>query len=175
MNILSILLGGYFGSRLMKNIREDKGYTYGIYSRLQSYRHSGMFIIGTEVKAAVVDDAIKEIHKEIAILQKEKVSSGELEKVKNQASSRFIRGLRSTRRMASRLGRSELGLGWREIPRSLERMKAVTAQDVMDVAKKYFTKDNRTVGILNRKSEGRKEQRRGRRRGRPEGRPESGG
>ncbi|HEX9974155.1 MAG TPA: insulinase family protein, partial [bacterium] len=62
-----------------------------------------------------------------------------------------IRGLGSNSRLASQLGRNELGLGWRDIQNSLERLKAVTAEDVMRVAKIYFVKDNRTVGILVRK------------------------
>jgi zinc protease len=53
--------------------------------------------------------------------------------------------------LAAQLGRSELGPGWRDLQNSLERLKAVTADDVMRVAKTYFVKDNRTVGILVRK------------------------
>jgi len=93
---------------------------------------------------------------EIDRLKTEPVSDYELQKVKNQAEASFIRGLRSSRRLASRLGRSELRLGWRDIPRSLERMKAVTAKDIIRVAKKYFRRDNRTVGILVRKSRSRR-------------------
>ena len=92
------------------------------------------------------------IYAEIERLKMEPVPEYELQKVKNQQEARFIRGLRSSRRMASRLGRAELGLGWRSLSGSLERMKAVTAEDIMRVAKEYFTRDNRTVGILVRES-----------------------
>jgi len=176
-SIISGILNGRTG-RLYKKLVKEMDMAINVFGYGGGNAYAGEFTFGGQPKEAdghTPEDLEKAIMVEIERLKSEPVTDYELEKVKNQASSRFIRGLRSTRRMASRLGRSELGLGWREIPRSLERMKAVTARDVMDVANKYFTKDNRTVGILNRKSEGKKEQRKGRRRGRPEGRQESGG
>lgn len=68
-SILCTILGDYFGSRLMKNIREDKGYTYGIGSMIQELKETGVFIIATEVGVDQRELAIKEIEKEIRILQ----------------------------------------------------------------------------------------------------------
>ena len=76
------LLGGFFGSRLMKNIREDKGYTYGIYSSLYPLNHSGYFVISADVKAEYEQETIREIYKEIKRLQEEPVLAQELEVVK---------------------------------------------------------------------------------------------
>ena len=59
MHVLNTVFGGYFGSRLMTNIREDKGYTYGIGSGITSLQHSGYFFISTEVGVDVTKQAIK--------------------------------------------------------------------------------------------------------------------
>jgi zinc protease len=83
LTILTTILGGYFGSRLMKNLREDKGYTYGISSNISHLEHASLFMIGTQVKAQYTEDAIQEINREITRLQNDDISSEELELVKN--------------------------------------------------------------------------------------------
>ncbi len=91
--ILNTILGGYFGSRLMSNIREDKGYTYGIGSGLASMQQSGYFYIATEVGANVCKNAIHEIFKEIEILQNELVPAEELNLVRNYLYGSFQRSI----------------------------------------------------------------------------------
>ena len=76
--VLNTILGGYFGSRLMRNIREDKGMTYYIGSHLENYRYGGLFEISTEVKPRAIDRCIREIRREIDLLQTELVSEKEL-------------------------------------------------------------------------------------------------
>ena len=83
MKVLTTILGGYFGSRLMSNIREDKGYTYGIGAGIAAYRNEGYFYISTEVGSDVCEKALYEIYKEIRILQDELVSEEELSLVRN--------------------------------------------------------------------------------------------
>ena len=83
MKILSTALGGYFGSRLMANIREDKGYTYGIGSGMMSFKNEGWFYISTEVGTDVTADALKEIYLEIERLRTDLISDEELELVRN--------------------------------------------------------------------------------------------
>lgn len=90
------LLGGFFGSRLMKNIREDKGYTYGIYSHLYSLNNDGYFNIGTEVNGENEQATLEEIFKEIGKLQTELVDKTELETVKNYMAGSFAGSLSST-------------------------------------------------------------------------------
>ena len=68
LQILNTVLGGYFGSRLMNNIREDKGYTYGIGSGISSLQDAGYLFIATEVGAEVCADALIEIYKEIELI-----------------------------------------------------------------------------------------------------------
>jgi zinc protease len=81
--VLNTILGGYFGSRLMANIREDKGFTYGIGSALVSLKNTGYFFIASEVGADVCSQAMFEIQKEVNLLKTEKVSNGELDLVRN--------------------------------------------------------------------------------------------
>ena len=81
--VMNKLLGGFFGSRLMKNIREDKGLTYGIYSHLYALNNEGYFSIATDVKGELTQKAIDEILKEVRLLQTELAPEDELETVKN--------------------------------------------------------------------------------------------
>jgi len=93
MLLLNEVLGGYFGSRLMKNIREEKGLTYGISSNLALFGQAGYFVIGTDVKREFTQQTIEEIHKEIKILQTELVVESELETVKNYMVGSFAGSL----------------------------------------------------------------------------------
>jgi len=81
--ILNTIIGDYFGSRLMANIREDKGYTYGIGSMMAELNEFGYFLIATEVRKDVQAHTLEEIKFEFNRLQTELVSEGELELVKN--------------------------------------------------------------------------------------------
>ncbi len=83
LQVLNTTLGGYFGSRLMMNIREDKGYTYGIGSGLGSLKHTAFFTISSEVGTEVCANTLKEIEFEINRLRTEKISEEELTLVKN--------------------------------------------------------------------------------------------
>lgn len=93
MILLNEVLGGYFGSRLMKNIREEKGLTYGISSNLALFGQAGYFVIGTDVKREFTQQTIDEIHKEIKILQTKLISGSELEVVKNYMVGSFAGSL----------------------------------------------------------------------------------
>jgi len=90
MYLLNSVLGGYFGSRLSSNIREDKGYTYGIYSSLDMMLKDGYFTISTDVGNKYLEDTLKEIYKEIKLLQTEFVQEEELTLVKNYIKGNFL-------------------------------------------------------------------------------------
>lgn len=83
LQILNTVLGGYFGSRLMSNIREEKGYTYGIGSGIISYKESAYFVVASQVKKEVRNEATAEVYKEIERLQQKLVPAEELETVRN--------------------------------------------------------------------------------------------
>ncbi|MFT4062375.1 MAG: pitrilysin family protein [Edaphocola sp.] len=83
MLLLNTVFGGYFGSRLMTNIREEKGFTYGIHSQLYSYKHAGAMLIATEAGKDVCAQTMEEVYKEMALLCREPIGEEELMLVKN--------------------------------------------------------------------------------------------
>lgn len=91
--LLITVLGGYFGSRLMSNLREDKGYTYGIYARTQIYRGVIVFYITADVAGTAADDAEKEILHELQRLVDEPVSDEELDLVRTVLAGDFLRSV----------------------------------------------------------------------------------
>ncbi|GAA3934190.1 pitrilysin family protein [Hymenobacter algoricola] len=93
LQVLIKVLGGYFGSRLMKNIREDKGFTYGIYASISSRENANSLIIGTDVNAASTAAAVGEIHHELKRLQQELIPIDELQTVKNYMAGKFANEL----------------------------------------------------------------------------------
>jgi predicted Zn-dependent peptidase len=90
LRILTTILGGYFGSRLMKNIREDKGYTYGINALQVSFIQAGFIGIMTDVKSETTKNTIDEIYKEIERLKVEKIGDDELNLVRNYMMGEFM-------------------------------------------------------------------------------------
>lgn len=91
MMVVNQVLGGYFGSRLMKNLREEKGYTYSVGSAIISNKYEGYLTIATEVGSHVSDEALKEIRKELSLLREETVPEGELQLVKNFMMGELLR------------------------------------------------------------------------------------
>lgn len=88
--LLNTILGGYFGSRLMTNIREEKGYTYGIYSAWQSFRHDHLLYINTDTDKKYSDDCVKEIFWEMQRLQEEEIQEEEMMLAKNYLMGRLL-------------------------------------------------------------------------------------
>ena len=91
--LLNEVFGGYFGSRLMQNIREDKGYTYSIYSHLATMKEDAFFVIKSEVKKDKKERVIEEINREIEMLQKNLIIQKELEQVKNYLKGSILNSL----------------------------------------------------------------------------------
>ena len=83
VQVLNNLFGGFFGSRLMSNIREDKGYTYGIYSYIQNHIQETAWIISTEAGRDVCEATVAEVYKEMEVLRKDLVGKDELMLVRN--------------------------------------------------------------------------------------------
>jgi predicted Zn-dependent peptidase len=139
MQVVNTILGGYFGSRLMTNIREDKGYTYGIGSSLLSLQHDGIFTIATEVGTDVKDQALEEIAKEIEKLRTELVPDEELKLVKNYILGTFLRsadGPFALSELLKSVVDYELTLDYFED--FLETVKSITANQIKDLAVKYL-------------------------------------
>jgi predicted Zn-dependent peptidase len=88
--LLNTVFGGYFGSRLMLNIREDKGYTYGIYSGLQTYRHDGAFYIQTDTSKENLNACLHEIKTECQRIRNDLITADELSQAKNYLLGKFL-------------------------------------------------------------------------------------
>lgn len=142
LNFLNTLFGGYFGSRLMTNIREEKGYTYGIYSSLHSMLNSGYFGIGTEVGVDVCDAAIKEIYHEMNRLQQEAIPKQEVELVRNYLLGRLQSSLDGPFKISGLFkGLLIYDLNIDYIYALIETINTVTAADLQDLAIKYLNVD----------------------------------
>lgn len=141
--VLNTILGGYFGSRLMANIREDKGYTYGIGSGLTSYVNAGYFAISTEVGADVTNNALDEIYKEIKRLREDLVSTEELETVRNYILGQFLRSVDGPFALAEKFKAIyEFNLGYDYYSTYFESVKNVTSAELRDLANKYLQQND---------------------------------
>jgi len=143
MVVLNTLFGGYFGSRLMSNIREEKGFTYGIYSSLAPYINSGSFIIHTEVGRDVIEPALKEIYHEMRTLCDEPADEEELLLVKNYLLGNLLGDLDGPFQIIQRWRTLILnGLTIDHFNRNIDIYKSVTAKQLQELAQKYFQPDD---------------------------------
>ncbi len=151
--ILNTILGGYFGSRLMKNIREDKGYTYGIYSALISFQESAAFFIISEVGSDVSESAVKEIYAELRKLRTEAISEQELDLVKKYLSGSILCSFdgpfQTSERFKSLL---ELNINFKSYYSDLvDTIKSISPQELLDTARNYFMEENMFELVVGKK------------------------
>ena len=137
--VLNGVLGGYFGSRLMSNLREDKGMTYGISSSLDTLHHDGFFLIGAEVGKEHRERAVEEIFHEMRLLGEELVPEEELDMVRNYLLGTLLNVLDGPLNTGS-VVRSYIA---REQPLdAFERMdrtiRTVTPERLRELAQKYL-------------------------------------
>jgi predicted Zn-dependent peptidase len=137
--VLNEVFGGYFGSRLMRNIREDKGFTYGISSQLPQQSRAGYLLIGTDVKKTDTQQTLDEIRREMERLQTELVPADELETVRNFMTGEFVGSLNTPFEIADRHKVRIL----ENLPDDfhatyVEKLRAVTAEQVRDIARQYL-------------------------------------
>lgn len=152
LQILNTVLGGYFGSRLMNNIREDKGYTYGIGSGISSLQDAGYLFIATEVGAEVCAAALTEIYKEIEILKNELVGEEELTLVKNYMLGSMLGSLENVFSHADKFKNIHFfGLGYDYYENYIAKVKAITAEDIKLLANKYLNKEDFTEVVVGKK------------------------
>lgn len=137
--VLNTILGGYFGSRLMANIREDKGYTYGIGSGLSSLDKGAAFFIASEVGADVCRAAVAEIEKEIVLLKTELVTESELSLVRNYMLGSLLGSLENIFSHADKFKNIYFaGLDYDYYERYTDAVKNITAEEILRLAQKYL-------------------------------------
>jgi len=134
-----ILGGGSFNTRLFQNLREDKAYTYGSYSRLSTDKRIGYFSASAQVRTSVTDSALNEIIYEINRMQKELVSDNDLQLIKNMMTGSLSRSLEDPQTIANfALNIERYNLPSDYYHTYLEQVAAVTAEDVKQMAIKYL-------------------------------------
>jgi predicted Zn-dependent peptidase len=141
--VLNNLFGGFFGSRLMSNIREDKGYTYGIYSYIQNQIQESAWVISTEAGKDVTEATIDEIYKEMQVLRSELVGDEELLLVRNY----MIGGI-----LGDLDGPFQIMAKWKNIIlnkldesffyESIQEIKSISAEELKALANKYLVPEN---------------------------------
>jgi len=144
-----ILGGSGFSGRLMQNLREDKGFTYGARSSLSYDPLVGVFTASAQVRNEVTDSAIAEFIYEIDRMSTEKVSQEDLQKIKNIMAGSFARSLERPQTVANfalNIARYNLPADYYE--KYLERLAAVTTEDVMRVSKKYLNSMNANILVV---------------------------
>lgn len=139
MVVLNTVLGGYFGSRLMRNIREEKGFTYGIYSALSSYIHGGSFVIHTETGREVTMAAVSEIYHEMERLCREPIPEEELALVKNYLLGNLLGELDGPFQVLQRWRSLILnGLKEEDFHNNVNTYKMMTSKRLHELARQYF-------------------------------------
>lgn len=143
MLFVNTLLGGYFGSRLMRNLREDKGYTYGIYSSLVSMIKGGYFVVSTEVNQNAWQDAIKEIFLEMNRLKTEPISERELTTVRNYLLGRLLAQVDGTFNLLSTVqGLYMYGLDVNYYQELMQTIQNISALEVMELAQQHLNEND---------------------------------
>jgi predicted Zn-dependent peptidase len=148
-SIMNTLLGGFFGSRLQKNIREEKGFTYGISSSLVPMYRSGYWAVGTDVKNENVAETISEVKKEMQILKDELVSEEELSLVKNYLMGSFTGELTQAFDIAEKVKIIELeGLDADYYDQFQDQIFSCTPSEIRDLANKYLDPSKLTEVVV---------------------------
>ena len=140
--VLVTLFGGYFGSRLMSNIREDKGYTYGISAAIMPYPGQGVLAVSAEAANEFVEPLIGEVYHEIDRLQNELASDGELSMVKNYMLGDMCRSYESAFSLADAWIFVQVsGLQDTYFAEALDAVKEVTPQEIRELAGRHLCKE----------------------------------
>lgn len=141
--VLNNVLGGFFGSRLMSNIREEKGYTYGIHSYLQNHIQQSAWVISTEAGRDVCEATIVEVYKEMERLRNEPVDEEELSLVRNFMIGSILGDLDGPFHIISRWKNIILnGVSEDYFDRQMQTIKTVSAEELQALANKYLVPEN---------------------------------
>jgi zinc protease len=151
-NVVLEIYGGYFGSRLMGNIREDKGWTYGISAQRAPNVAKPYWQIGSDVKGEVALLAVSEIKKEAEILINELVSEEELDLVKNYMIGQFISSITNCYGLADRYRSMWInGQSFERVQKNLITIQEATVEQVQEIAQKYLQMDDAVIALSGKK------------------------
>jgi predicted Zn-dependent peptidase len=137
--VLNNVFGGFFGSRLMANIREEKGYTYGIYSYIMNHVHQSAWMISTEAGRQVSEATVTEIYREMQELREEIIDEEELQVTKSFMIGTILGDLDGPFQVIGRWKNLVLnGLDDQYFYNGIKTIKSVTAEELQELAKKYL-------------------------------------
>lgn len=143
LSIFNTILGGYFGSRLVKNIREDKGHTYGISSNLAEIGDFNYWIIGADVAKSHRDQVLAEIKIEIQKLASDPISSEELEIVRNYLIGQMLSRFSTPFDLVDRFKSVHFsGLDLQYYQEKLNFLKTFTGEQIQKVGRRYFNTED---------------------------------
>ena len=141
--VLNNIFGGFFGSRLMSNIREDKGYTYGIHSYLQNYKHAGVWMVSTDAGKDVCKATIEEVYKEMKRLRETLVEPDELKLVKNYMLGALLGDLDGPFQIISRWKSYLLNdLNEAYFYRTIKVVREVKPEEILALANTYLKEED---------------------------------
>lgn len=143
VQVLNNIFGGFFGSRLMSNIREDKGYTYGIHSYLQNHIHHSAWMISTEAGRDVCEATIAEVYHEMERLRNEPIGKEELDLVRNYMMGSLLGDLDGPFQIIGRWKTYILnGLDEQYFYKSIETIRTVSSGELQILAKQYLNPEH---------------------------------
>lgn len=143
LSMLNLILGGYFGARIMKNIREEKGWTYGMYSVIRNFKTSAYIEISGDILADKVESVMTEIQKEINELKEKEISTEEWNMAKNYYLGSLQRSFDSFFSHSDKflsLQETSLNLEWYYL--FVEQIQKLKAEDVKKAANTYLKQDS---------------------------------
>lgn len=143
MQVVNTILGGYFGSRLMKNIREEKGYTYGIGSGWLAMKYDGIFLIQTDVDNKYIQPTLDEIQLEIKKLITDGVDQAELDLVRNYMLGKSATSRETPGQLAGMIQNALVNdFSFEEIDRKYDVIMGLTTKDIKRYAEEYLRPEN---------------------------------
>lgn len=143
LTVFNTILGGYFGSRLIKNIREDKGHTYGIYSSIGSLEKADYWVVMADIQKGFANEVINEVYKEIELLKTVPINREELEIARNYMIGHFLSNFSNAFDLINRFKSIHFaGLDYDFYEAQLNYFRTFTPSEIMEVGQKYFDPKN---------------------------------
>ncbi|MCL1850942.1 MAG: insulinase family protein [Bacteroidetes bacterium] len=147
--VLSVLFGGYFGSRLMQNLREENGYTYGVFCNSLFYEEESIFYIEADVIVEKTKDAIDECFNEMKLLQTELVDDEELSLVKSYMLGELLREVDGSVSYQKKYAYwNGFQLDETEMQQMIDAIHTITPQTIQMLAKQYLIPETFTTIVV---------------------------
>lgn len=149
MQVVTTILGGYFGSRLVRNLREERGYTYGVFSGMVNLQYAGYMAVSTDVAAAATEDALRQIFLEMERLRTELVGGEELRIVRNIMTGEIMRILDGPFGIADvTIENIQNGRDNTFLEEYMEQVRTITPGIILETAGRYLSPESFTTVVV---------------------------